>query len=549
MNITKIRWIIGLMAFSMMGLVYFQLFWINSVLQANEDRFMQDVRDALQIVVARLEKKEVAEVTYDNLKTRFQWQRSSGTKEVELFESTFEKKVIDFETFLAQRNKIKEEAFKAAGDKIVEISFGDSLSQTYPKSEFSSLQKSPSGTLFFKPGEQKIQVEKFFDTLDINLLKLEENLDKVMKKTEMVQVVINDLFTNRRSLINRLNQTELDSLIGQELLSKGINITYNFGVLDARENKLLLQQCQDTTQQAELVASVMRASLFPNDIIGVNSLLLVSFPEQKSFLLKKIWLTLSSSALLILVIMFCFGYAIHTILRQKKLSDIKNDFISNMTHEFKTPIATVSLACEALQDHDIKQSENMINRYIKIISDENKRLGQQVEKVLQMAVIERQDFKLKLEEIDFHEIIQKVLANEQLQVESRGGKISARLEAIHPKLIGDELHLTNIIHNLLDNAFKYSPEKPNITISTNASAQGITLTVEDQGIGMSKDQVSKIFERFYRVPTGNVHNVKGFGLGLPYVKRIVELHDGTISVKSELNKGTAFNLFFPYTHE
>jgi len=236
------------------------------------------------------------------------------------------------------------------------------------------------------------------------------------------------------------------------------------------------------------------------------------------------------------------------ILRQKKTSEIKNDFINNMTHEFKTPIATVSLATEALQDDDIQSNKNFVDRYVKIIQEENKRLGAQVEKVLQIASLDKKDFELKFDETDVHEIIMGAKANIGLIIEKRGGNITYQFLADNPKIAADKVHLTNIINNLLDNANKYSPEPPEIHVRTENISTGINIKVTDKGIGMTNEATQKIFEKFYRVSTGNVHNVKGFGLGLAYVKNIVDMHQGEITVKSEVGKGSTFKVYLPFSH-
>jgi two-component system phosphate regulon sensor histidine kinase PhoR len=289
----------------------------------------------------------------------------------------------------------------------------------------------------------------------------------------------------------------------------------------------------------------MTINLYPNDIIGPQTILSISFPDQFGFLLKQIWFTLSSSVFLVVLIIFSFAYAVLTIIRQKKLSEMKNDFINNMTHELKTPISTVSLACEALQDQEISRNESFFNKYVQVINDENNRLGRQVEKVLQMARLEREDFKLNLERLDLHEIVENSIGNIKLQVEKRGGNITCDLHASRTNLNSDEVHMTNILNNLLDNANKYSPGEPEINIRTENSGTGIKLIISDKGIGMSKESMKKIFDKFYRVSTGNIHDVKGFGLGLSYVKTMVQALGGEISVSSTLLKGSRFQLYFP----
>lgn len=239
-----------------------------------------------------------------------------------------------------------------------------------------------------------------------------------------------------------------------------------------------------------------------------------------------------------------FYGSIQTMYKQKELADIKNDFINNMTHEFKTPISTISLAVEVMKDKEMGQDSSKLNRYLTIIQDENSRLGMQVEKVLQMALLDKGEVKLRLEKINIHEVIEQVLTNLAVQIESKSGIVHLELNAKQPEMYADEVHLTNIIFNLLDNAIKYSPENLAINISTETNDNMLTIRISDKGIGMTNDQLARIFEKFYRVPTGNVHDVKGFGLGLSYVKKMVELHGGQVAVQSKPGVGTTFEVFF-----
>ncbi|MFZ4542770.1 MAG: sensor histidine kinase, partial [Saprospiraceae bacterium] len=233
------------------------------------------------------------------------------------------------------------------------------------------------------------------------------------------------------------------------------------------------------------------------------------------------------------------------IFRQKKFDQVKNDFINNMTHEFKTPLATISLAADSIGSPTILNNPDKVKRFIEIIKQENKRMNGQVEKVLQMAILDKDTFKLKINELDINEIIEHAMLNFALQVESRDGSIRTELKAERHIIEGDFTHVSNIIHNLLDNANKYSPDKPEITIKTRNISDGIEITVEDKGLGLSPASRKLIFDKFYRVPTGNVHDVKGFGLGLSYVKNMLTAHKGNIEVKSELGKGSSFIVFLP----
>lgn len=532
MNKNAIRWIIVLMSISLISLVMFQFYWIDGVIKNNKALFKRDVQEALTHVVNMLEKQEALHLAVDNFHTQFVWKTHSSDRpgEIELIESTFEKKVVEINDFMKDSSKHP-----------MGLSFYfDTNSKEYDlEAEVvktkDNLKADKNKVLVFDEDSTKLSEKD---------IAYKVQLKKVAKKSEYLQVAIHELVSGNKPIRTRLDPNALDSLLQISLLDHGIDIAYQFGVIDPIDSEMFIKKV--THSLPNLTHTDMRVNMYPNDIIGEAGFLLIDFPEQQSFLLKKIWFTLASSIVLIIVIIFCFSYAIITIFRQKKLSDIKNDFINNMTHEFKTPISTVSLACEALSDKDVSSTSGLKDRYLKIINDENKRLGLQVEKVLQMAVIERKDFDLKLEKVDLHEIIEEAMENIAIQVDKKGGVISKELKAVRQAVNADQMHLTNIVYNLLDNANKYSPEKPNIKISTQDTSKGIIINIIDQGIGMSKEVLNKIFEKFYRVPTGNLHDVKGFGLGLAYVKNMVEAHGGEIKVKSELNKGSNFKIFLPY---
>jgi two-component system phosphate regulon sensor histidine kinase PhoR len=240
-----------------------------------------------------------------------------------------------------------------------------------------------------------------------------------------------------------------------------------------------------------------------------------------------------------------FSSSLYQLMRQKKISEIKTDFINNMTHEFKTPISTISLACEALSDKDIIKSKSLYDNYINVINEENRRLGGMAERILQSASLEKGQIILKKERVDIHEVILEAINNIHLQGEKKGGRIKTNLKAESFIISADKVHITNVIFNLLDNANKYTPVSPEIIITTENSYSGLLISVKDNGTGISKANQKKIFEKLYRIPTGNIHNVKGFGLGLSYVKAIVEQHGGKISLESELNKGTKFIVYLP----
>lgn len=270
------------------------------------------------------------------------------------------------------------------------------------------------------------------------------------------------------------------------------------------------------------------------------------FPGEYLHVLRSIGPTLLASSLLGFMVLGCIGYALYVILRQKQLSEIKTDFINNMTHEFKTPISTIALACEALQDGDVEIPKASRAQYLNMIATENERLGHQVEKVLQMALLDKEDLGLKMEPVNVHLLLKEIVEAFSLRVSQREGKISTSLGARKDVVEGDMMHLRQMLANLLDNANKYSPDRPEISIETTNKDAGIEIAVHDKGLGISRDALRKIFDRFYRVPTGNLHDVKGFGLGLSYVHTMALAHGGHVRATSKPGVGSSFYLYLPY---
>jgi len=371
------------------------------------------------------------------------------------------------------------------------------------------------------------------------------DLNSFFQKSMIAQDVLTSMMNDYRNLPieNRIQVDILDSIITSELKIRGIQTEFEFGVFSPIRNFMPIQKTGKYPK--ELLNKSFSYVLFPSDMTSNPNYLMLYFPNEKRFLVTQLWQTLSISIFLIIVIILSFAYTLITILKQKKISEMKNDFINNMTHEIKTPIATISLACEALSDKDINKSETVYNNYIHVINEENKRLGNLTERILQSAKLEKGQIILKIEEINIHEIITDAIKNIKLQVENRNGKILTHFNATNPILMADKVHITNVIFNLLDNANKYTLSNPKIVISTENSYSGLLISVKDNGTGINKANQKKIFEKLYRVPTGNIHNVKGFGLGLSYVKAIVEQHEGKITLESELNEGTNFIIYLP----
>lgn len=335
---------------------------------------------------------------------------------------------------------------------------------------------------------------------------------------------------------------KIDSIILSELHHNNIYADFKFNVYDQKGGYFLYH---DPNIKEDKYVEKAYAFPFISNKFEQQLYLMVYFPKEKSYLLKEMSLMLFISIIIILSVIYLFTYSISTIIKQSKLSDIKNDFINNMTHEFKTPISTISLACQALTDDDIQKSPDLYDSYISIIQDENSRLAGMAEKILQTAIIDKGQLKLNNEWVNVHDVIKELGKSNEMMISQKGGVLSYNLDAQHFIINADKLHLTNLMYNLLDNANKYSLEKPIINISTRNDGDCILIAIKDNGMGISKANQKKIFDKLYRVPTGNVHNVKGFGLGLSYVKAVVEKHNGYIDLESQLNKGTTFYVRIP----
>jgi two-component system phosphate regulon sensor histidine kinase PhoR len=368
-----------------------------------------------------------------------------------------------------------------------------------------------------------------------------DNLTKKQKKVDLMKDVFKDIIIGKRSIYERLNHVMLDTLLKKQFAEEGISLPFEYGVRD-NGNFVFASFNKDENFSK---SKTYKVKLFPNDTFQQDQILQVYFPEKKNYILKNLWSIFGSSFLLIAFVGGIFYYSVNSLLNQKKLSNIKNDFINNMTHELKTPVSTIALALEVIKDKDINKSPEKTERYLNIITEENRRLGTQIEKVLQIAKLEKGDLNLHFEPIDINEVLDQVVKNQGVQMEQHGVKLNLHLQAAETIVSADRVHLTNIIFNLMDNAIKYSKEQPEISIATSNTATALSITISDNGIGIPKDQLSKIFEKFYRVPKGDLHDVKGFGLGLSYVKNMVEMHKGSITVNSKIEEGTEFSINLP----
>ncbi|MEI8224691.1 MAG: HAMP domain-containing sensor histidine kinase [Bacteroidota bacterium] len=375
-----------------------------------------------------------------------------------------------------------------------------------------------------------------------------EFLDWVKKRSSefqnMSDQMISEIYQWEKTL--ELDNKEIEYTLNRSLAFAGVQTPYEYAII---KDGIVQDGAINKSQKNDFLKSNYMVRLFPDNIIRQDLILSVIFPERANYVLGSMAWILGGSMLFSLFILATFALSLYFIIRQKKISEMKSDFINNMTHEFKTPIATISLAADTITNPKVIKDEVSIRHFISMIKKENSRMNKKVETILQIASLDKKEIEFRFENVSMHSIIEHAIDTIDIQVQQRNGKINLNLEASEPVVYGDSEHLTNLVNNLLDNAIKYSNESPEITVKTKNNEKGLILSVEDKGIGMTKAVQSKIFERFYRQSSGNVHDVKGFGLGLNYARAIIDAHRGNITVFSEPGKGSRFDIFLPFNWE
>ena len=515
--------LIVLMALVMTSLILVQSNSIKKAFDIREEQFDQTVGRALRRVIDRMEREEMSHLnsTYSS--------PSSGSA---LFPNMGRNG-----NFVPQNNKQGEVSFSR---KFYQRNGASAIYQeelTFSYSDSVVDLNNERG----RPGEFPSAFDMFHDYDSYFIQEYERKLDE---RAEALRIIQNQRFFAELPLTERINQQQLEHALKTELEDNGIDLDFKYAVKSYPLGKeQFVFGDKDYTPGAR---KEYKDVLFPRDIGELKpNYLKIYFPKRDTFLLKATGFMVIPTAILTFMLIAIFVYTILIILKQKKLSIIKNDFINNMTHELKTPISTISLASQMLHDNSVSNTPRTIEHISNVILQESKRLSFQVEKVLQMAIFNEGRLKLKFKEFHFNDLVSNVILNFELRVKNKGGKLDAELLAGQDLIKGDEVHITNVIFNLLDNAVKYSKGEPAISIKTENKGNNLLVSVKDNGIGIPKEHLDQIFERFFRVPTGNVHDVKGFGLGLSYVKKIIDSHQGKIKVESVVNKGTKFILYFP----
>lgn len=539
-----------LMSISLAGIIGVQWFWIRNAIEVREANYDRDIRTALASATERMEKRrnmlfmsdrlhdtEQLSHTGDSLHTRLdprkiaRFYRQEQKKVQDEVQMNQEKLQQNMDSLQMKHEDLQQQVEESI--QKIRLPRLDSLQAM----SIRSLKTLDKEKIRLEIGQSKEQ------TIELDMNTFRQNLEE---QTEKMQEVFREMALEYRlqfdSIRHQMDFVQLDTILSRELRKGGIHADYAFAVWNREQDQMLYQSKQfDPSEQKESY----RANLYPDDLIRKDTWLFLQIPRKQSLILQSMTYLLIGSFLFTLVIVVTFGVTIHTILRQKKLSEIKTDFINNMTHEFKTPIATISLAADSIANPKTLDSKEDILNLIKVIKSENKRMNSQVERVLQMSLLDKRDFQLDIQPWPIHQLLEEVVNNMRVQLDKNGGSITYDPAATNDLVELDREHFLNILHNLLDNAIKYSRGAPVIDLRTANGKDQMSITLEDQGIGIRQEELNRIFDKFYRVSTGNIHNVRGFGLGLSYVKTMVKEFGGDIKAESQYGKGTRFEMAFP----
>jgi two-component system, OmpR family, phosphate regulon sensor histidine kinase PhoR len=531
--------LIIMMTFSIIGITWVQIVWFRNAIKANNENFDNAVFVSLNNAANEIESMRRMN-TFNNFLWRDPLQGADTSGDMAGYFS--------FGSYLSQnggtvsikiRNQVGSINRDGSQKNVVitrDTTFTDSIhaGSSFPvnfQAEVRSNDKKAAGA-----GDRSIVVKQ------------KEFLDWVKKRSSEFQNIsdqmLYEIYESEKTM--ELDNSEVLTSLNHFFPFYGVRTPFEFAVIKDGE---ITSASSDKLNRNEFLKSSYKVRLFPDNIIQRNLILSVVFPKRTNYVLGSMGWILGGSLLFSLFIFSTFALSLYSIIRQKKISDIKSDFINNMTHEFKTPIATISLAADTITNPKVINDENSIRHFIGMIKKENNRMNKQVETILQIASLDKKEISFRFEKVSLHSVIERVVETIEIQVQQKHGKIRTLLSASDDTISADSEHLTNLVHNLLDNAIKYSPDFPDISISTSNFGEGVVLAVEDNGIGMSRSVQAKIFERFYRQTSGDIHDVKGFGLGLNYVRAIVDAHKGNINVSSEPGKGSRFEIYLPFNYD
>ncbi|WP_335964346.1 HAMP domain-containing sensor histidine kinase [Galbibacter sp. PAP.153] len=510
-----------LMSLSLMGIIFVQGYWIKTAVEDKEEQFSNTISQVLHSVSGKIQDREIRDYfdKYISLRDSIGTLKESNLKEF----------------FFVEKDRNSNETY-IYSHGILEEDYGIS-------STFFDNTNADSSTIKNYTSKRTTRIFKEEYGIDGKVYSPVERIEKIGGFSALEKAQFDDVFkeaANRVPIHKRVTPQEIELLMQKELKNRGVNLNFEYGVF----SKGLATRVH-SGNTVQLAASRYKTPLFIDSDGHSNYDLIVSFPEKKKFLISSIIEMALLSVVFTLIIIVAYSSALYQLIKQKQISEIKTDFINNMTHEFKTPIATINLALDAMKNPKAFEDKDRVKRYLQMIRDENKRMHAQVENVLRISKLEKNQLDISKDKVDVHDLIDEAIAHVELMVENRGGYIKAHLDAERSEILGNDFHLTNILVNILDNANKYSPDAPEIDVYTEVVKNSIVVKITDHGAGMSKAVLKRIFEKFYRESTGNIHNIKGHGLGLAYVKSIVEDHQGEVYAESEKDKGSTFFVKLP----
>lgn len=514
-----------LMSLSLTGIIFVQVYWIRTSVDDKEEQFSRTITDILDKVASRVEKREMKDYS-DRLAS---WVDSIGQPKTTQFRNfLFVDRDLNSDEILFYSHGILEEDYN------ITSTFFDNVNGEEDTTTIKNFTSKRTKAIF--------KEEYGLDGKRYSLTPI-QRAEKIGGLSSIDKAAWEDVFmeyAKSSPIHKRVSKQELELLLGQELGNRNIDIDYEYGVYSqGYPTKIRSKRFKFSESK------MYKAPIFKDSEGNTNFSLLLTFPTMNKFLFQSIMGMAFLSLIFTLVIMVAYSSAIYQLIKQKQISEIKSDFINNMTHEFKTPIATINLAVEAIRNPKSIEDREKVLRYLGMIKDENKRMHAQVENVLRISKLEKNQLDISKDRADAHEIIEEAIAHVELIVSDRGGYVNTHLDAERSEVLANDTHFTNVIVNILDNAVKYSPESPKIDVYTELAKNNIIIKIEDQGAGMSKVVLKKVFEKFYREHTGDIHNVKGHGLGLAYVKRIIEDHQGEVYAESEKGKGSTFFIKLP----
>lgn len=512
-----------LMSLSLIGIIVVQFYWIKQSVEDKEEQFSSAIIEVLNKVTDKIERREQKDYTDRYLNQKDSIGELKGANFTNIM---FGYRDIDSNELRLYQHGILEEDYN-----IPYTFFDSSSNDTTTIKNYTSRRTTT------------VLTEGFGIDGKENRLTAQEVIEKIGGLNSVQKAAYEDVFgelAKKTPIHKRVSKQEIELLLNRELEDRKIDIKYEYGIYS---NGLPTKVKSKRFKFNKL--SFYKAPIFSDSEGKTNFSLLLSFPEKKSFLISSILGLAILSLLFTLVIVTSYAGAIYQLIRQKQISEIKSDFINNMTHEFKTPIATINLAVEAIKNPKVIDDKEKIFKYLQMIREENKRMHAQVENVLRISKLEKNQLDIRKDRVDVHDIIEDAITHIELIVADRGGYIETHLDANRTDVLANEMHFTNVIVNILDNAVKYSIDSPKIDVSTELVKNSIIVKIQDQGAGMSKAVLKKVFEKFYREHTGNIHNVKGHGLGLAYVKKIIDDHQGEVYAESEKGKGSTFYIKLP----